>query len=148
MMTRPTAKGRQTISSRYMDKHLVFVYGTLRRGGVRAMTRVFPEAKFVGGACVGGSLYDFGPYPGLLLCETGSRVAGEVYEVGEEILKRLDEIEEPAYYTRRSVEVSLGEQSVTCWVYEPDLELYPSRTLIASGDWIEYAKTKTEWPEE
>ena len=131
-----------------MGKHLVFVYGTLRQGGVRAMRGIFPEAKFVARACVGGSLYDFGAYPGLLLCETGPQVAGEVYEVGEEILKRLDEIEEPAHYTRRPVEVSLGGQSVTCWIYEPALELYPRRTLIASGDWIEHAKTKTEWPED
>lgn len=131
-----------------MSKHLVFVYGTLRRGGVRAMPDIFPEAKFVGGACIGGSLYDFGAHPGLLLCETGSKVAGEVYEVSEEILERLDDIEEPAHYARRPVEVSLGERSVTCWIYEPALELYPRRTLIASGDWIEYAKTKTEWPED
>ena len=131
-----------------MSKYLVFVYGTLRQGGVRAMPGIFPGATFVGSASVGGSLYDIGAYPRLLLCETGSRVAGEVYEVGEEILKRLDEIEEPAHYTRRPIEVSLGERSVTCWIYEPALELYTRRTLIESGDWIEYAKTKTEWPED
>lgn len=131
-----------------MSKHLVFVYGTLRGGGVREMPSIFPEAKFVGSASVGGSLYDFGPYPGLLLDGADTSVVGEVYEVGEEILKKLDDIEEPAHYTRRRVEVSLGKQSVTCWIYEPALELYPRRTLIQSGDWIEYAKTRTEWPED
>jgi gamma-glutamylcyclotransferase (GGCT)/AIG2-like uncharacterized protein YtfP len=117
-----------------MDKHLVFVYGTLRRGGVRAMPDLFPGSKFVGRASVCGSLYDFGEYPGLLL--------------GGEVLKQLDDIESPAYYSRREVEVSLGDRSVTCCVYEPDLSLYPSRTLITSGDWIEYAKTKTVRPED
>jgi len=131
-----------------MGKHLVFVYGTLRRGGVRAMPELFPDSKLVGGAGVRGRLYDFGAYPGLLLGESDSPVAGEVYEVGEEVLKKLDDIEAPAYYSRREVEVSLGGASVTCWVYEPDLSLYPSRTLITSGDWIEYAKTKTVWPED
>lgn len=131
-----------------MGKHLVFVYGTLRRGGVRAMPDIFPGSEFVGSASVRGQLYDFGEYPGLLPGESGSPVAGEVYEVSEELLQKLDDIEAPAYYSRREVEVSLGGRSVTCWVYEPDLKLYPSRTLITSGDWIEYAKTKTARPED
>lgn len=126
-----------------MGKHLVFVYGTLRRGGVRAMPDIFPGSEFVGSASVRGQLYDFGEYPGLLLGESGSPVAGEVYEVSEEVLNKLDDIEEPAHYSRREVEVSLGGGTTKCWVYEPDLSLYPGRTLITSGDWIEYAGPKT-----
>jgi gamma-glutamylcyclotransferase (GGCT)/AIG2-like uncharacterized protein YtfP len=125
-----------------MGKHFVFVYGTLRRGGVRAMPELFPGAEFVGGASVRGQLYDFGEYPGLRLGESGSAVAGEVYEVSEEILRKLDDIEAPAFYSRSEVEVSLGGGTLKCWVYEPDLSLYPSRTPIASGDWIEYAEGK------
>ena len=131
-----------------MGKHLVFVYGTLRRGGVRAMPELFPGSEFVGVAGVRGRLYDFGEYPGLLLNGASSPVAGEVYEVGEDVLKKLDDIEVPAYYSRSEVEVSLGGESVKCWVYEPDLSLYPGRTLITSGDWIEYAATKSVRPEE
>lgn len=131
-----------------MGKHLVFVYGTLRRGGVRAMPELFPGSEFVGSASVRGQLYDFGEYPGLRLGESGSEVAGEVYEVSEEVLRKLDDIEAPAYYSRREVEVSLGGESVTCWVYEPDLNLYPRRTPIESGDWIAYAETKTARPED
>ena len=37
-----------------MDTHLVFVYGTLRRGGARAMRGLFPGSVFVGGASAGG----------------------------------------------------------------------------------------------
>lgn len=131
-----------------MDKHFVFVYGTLRRGGVRAMPELFPGSEFVGRASVRGQLYDFGEYPGLRLGESGLHVAGEVYEVSEEVLRKLDDIEAPAYYSRREVEVSLGDGTVKCWIYEPDLSLYPSRTLIASGDWIAYAETKTARPED
>ena len=131
-----------------MDKHLVFVYGTLRRGGVRAMPELFPGSEFVGVASVRGRLYDFGEYPGLVLDGAGGAVAGEVYEVGGETLKMLDRIEAPAYYSRRETEVSLGGEGLKCWVYEPDLSLYPSRTPIESGDWIEYAKTKSARPEE
>lgn len=129
-----------------MSKHLVFVYGTLRRGGERAMPELFPGAKFIGRAQARGSLYDLGPYPGLLLDGSGSPVAGEVYEVDDETLVRLDAFEATSYYRRERVEVSLGEQSVECWVYVYDPQFYPRRRPITSGDWIEYARTKIEWP--
>lgn len=125
-----------------MNKHLVFVYGTLRRGGAGAMSIRFPNSKFIADATVRGSLYDLGAYPGLLLNEANSSVIGEVYEVDDETLKRLDEFEASSNYRRKQVEISLG----TCWTYEPDPEFYSLRKLITSGDWLEYAKTKTDWP--
>ena len=129
-----------------MNKHHVFVYGTLRRGGTRAMPIIFPDAMFIDNATVPGRLYDLGAYPGLLLDESDSLVVGEVYEVDDEILKRLDDFEAASNYRRKQVEISLGSQRKVCWTYEPDPEFYSLRTLIASGDWIEYAKTKTDWP--
>jgi gamma-glutamylcyclotransferase (GGCT)/AIG2-like uncharacterized protein YtfP len=126
-----------------MNKHLVFVYGTLRQGGVRAMTDIFPDSKFIGSARVSGSLYDLGAYPCLLLDESNSLVIGEVYEVEDEVLNKLDDIEASSSYRRRQVEVSLGKHRVTCWIYQPDSKSYPHRTLITTGDWIEYARTKT-----
>jgi gamma-glutamylcyclotransferase (GGCT)/AIG2-like uncharacterized protein YtfP len=129
-----------------MNKHLVFVYGTLRRGGVRAMPDLFPGSKFIGDASVRGSLYDMGEYPGLLLDESDTPVVGEVYEVDDETLSKLDDIEASAYYLRRRVEVSVGGQSMTCWVYVYDPEYYPRPVLIASGDWIEYERAKAGRP--
>ena len=131
-----------------MNKHLVFVYGTLRRGGVRAMPEVFPGAKFVGRASVRGSLYDLGDYPGLLLGGSGSTVAGEVYEVDDAILNRMDDIEAADDYRRRRVEVSLDTGASACWVYAPerDAEFYSRHAPIPSGDWIEYAGTKADPP--
>src|SRR5438477_12185879 len=130
-----------------MNKHLVFVYGTLRRGGARSMSIMFPSSRFVAEAKVSGSLYDQGAYPGLLLNESNSLVIGEVYEVDDEILNKLDEIEASSYYWRRQVEVALGSTlRKPCWIYEPNPEFHSPRTLITSGDWIEYAKTKTDWP--
>jgi gamma-glutamylcyclotransferase (GGCT)/AIG2-like uncharacterized protein YtfP len=129
-----------------MNKHLVFVYGTLRRGGAGAMSVRFPDAKFIADTEVGGSLYDLGAYPGLLLGESNSSVVGEVYEVDDEILNRLDDFEASSYYRRKQVEISLGAQRKVCWTYEPDPEFYSPHMLITSGDWIEYAKTKTDWP--
>jgi gamma-glutamylcyclotransferase (GGCT)/AIG2-like uncharacterized protein YtfP len=134
-----------------VNRHLVFVYGTLRRGGVRSMPELFRGAKLVGEASVKGSLYDLGPHPLLLLEESegsGSSVLGELYEVDEGLLNELDEMEASSDYLRRRAEVSLGGRTLTCWTYAPDPESFPDRTLIASGDWIEYAGTKTARPED
>ena len=108
----------------------------------------FPEAKFIGAAKVSGSLYDLGLYPGLQLNDSDSMVVGEVYEVDDELLARLDEFEASSNYLRKQVEIQLGAQHRMCWTYEPDPDFYSLKALIASGDWLEYATTKTDWPKE
>jgi gamma-glutamylcyclotransferase (GGCT)/AIG2-like uncharacterized protein YtfP len=128
-------------------KHLVFVYGTLRREEVRSMSIRFPDSTFVAEAKVSGSLYDLGAYPGLLLNDSNSLVNGEVYEVDDETLTKLDDFEASSNYLRKQVEISLGDHKRLCWTYEPNPEFYSPQTLIRSGDWIEYAKTKTDWPD-
>jgi gamma-glutamylcyclotransferase (GGCT)/AIG2-like uncharacterized protein YtfP len=108
----------------------------------------FPRSKFIGDARVSGSLYDLGAYPGLLVNESSSLVNGEVYEVDDEILSELDDFEASSNYSRKQVEVYLGPHKRICWIYEPDPECYSLHTLITSGDWFEYAKTKTDGPED
>ena len=129
-------------------KHLVFVYGTLRRGDAHSRSIRFPNAQFISDAKVSGSLYDLGAYPGLLLNESNSFVVGEVYEVDDEILNKLDDYEASSHYWRKQVETSVGTRKLMCWIYVPesDPESYSKHALITSGDWIEYAKTKTDWP--
>ncbi len=127
-------------------KHLLFVYGKLRRGGGLSMSMNFPDARFIGDARVAGALYDLGHYPGLLLNESNATVIGEVYEVDDETLSELDEIEGSSEYWRRPIDVTLGGEQEKCWIYVPDYdaEFYTNRTLISSGDWIEYCNRKTD----
>ena len=125
-----------------MSQHLIFIYGSLRRGCARSMSIRFPRAKFIADAQVSGSLYDLGAYPGLQLSESNSSVVGEVYEVDDETLKQLDDFEESSHYLRRQVEISLGARRSKGWTYEPNPEFHSLHKLITSGDWIEYAKTK------
>ena len=131
-----------------MSKHLVFVYGSLRRGCARSMPMRFPESKFIADAKVKGSLYDLGPYPGLQLDNSSSVVIGEVYEIDDELLEQLDEFEASSNYLRKQVEIPLGAQQRMCWTYEPDPNFYSLDVVIASGDWLEYARRKTDWPED
>ncbi len=133
---------------------LVFVYGTLRREGVRDIMRRFPQVPFVAAAQVHGHLYDLGPYPGLIVDATGPVVIGELYAVDAATLHALDAIEgvnadDPAasYYVRRRIAVRLpGVAEAEGWVYEMNRSLYTQAMPIRSGDWIKHAKTKTAWP--
>jgi gamma-glutamylcyclotransferase (GGCT)/AIG2-like uncharacterized protein YtfP len=130
-----------------MTTHLIFIYGSLRRGSARAMSLKFPQSKFIAEARVNGSLYDLGAYPGLLLNDdSNSLVIGEVYEVDDETLSELDKFEASSDYWRRQVEISVGAKRRMGWTYAPKPESCSARSLISSGDWIEYAKTKTDWP--
>jgi gamma-glutamylcyclotransferase (GGCT)/AIG2-like uncharacterized protein YtfP len=124
------------------QKHLVFVCGTLRRGGAQALPTIFPDSTFIDEARVHGRLYDFGDYPGLLLDESDSQVLGEVYEVDDQILNKLDQIEAESHYLRKQIELSIAGRKMKSWVYVFDPEFYSSRALIESGDWIEYARTR------
>lgn len=129
-----------------MNKHLVFIYGSLRRGSARSMSLRFPNATFIAEAVVRGSLYDLGEYPGALTNDSNSVIIGEVYEVDDELLKKLDDFEASSSYRRQQVEITLGTHRTTGWIYVPEdkTESYSQRTLIESGDWIEYARTKTD----
>jgi gamma-glutamylcyclotransferase (GGCT)/AIG2-like uncharacterized protein YtfP len=121
-----------------VNKHLVFVYGSLRGGSAQSMSIRFPKAQFIAAGKVRGRLYDLGAYPGLLLDESDSLVTGEVYEVDVEILKELDDFEASSNYLRKQAEVSLDTDRRTCWTYEPNPEFYSLSTLVTSDDWIEY----------
>lgn len=128
-----------------MNKHIVFVYGSLRRGNAHSMSVRFPNAKLISAAKASGSLYDLGAYPGLVSDGSNSLVIGELYEVDDELLSELDEFEATSNYLRKQIEISIGTNKSTCWVYEPNPDHYSFHTLITSGDWIEFARTKTDW---
>ncbi|HYW58035.1 MAG TPA: gamma-glutamylcyclotransferase family protein [Polaromonas sp.] len=125
---------------------LVFVYGTLRRGDVRDINRLHPSPRFVAMGKIAGTLYDLGPYPGIVLGGAG-RVVGEVYEVSLELERVLDEIEEvwpqqTGEYQKREVTVQGVESRVSdsqelhCFVYEISTNRIQGCPVIASGDWM------------
>lgn len=131
------------------DTRHVFVYGTLRRGDVRDITRLQPAPRFVGMASVAGVLYDLGPYPGVVLGGQG-RVRGEVYVISAELERQLDVIEEvwpqrTGEYSKREVSVLMDEASLPmggaaaqlqCLVYEINPELVAGKQVIPAGDWL------------
>ena len=123
---------------------LLFVYGTLRRGGEgrRLLERL--GGVYVGKGSVAAELYDLGAYPGALKSQDpSSRVVGEVYRLSNatQALQRLDEYEgvrpsgaAASLYSREITEVTLENgEHLSTWIYW--LSRAPQRMRrITSGD--------------
>lgn len=98
-------------------KHRVFVYGTLMRN--RPNHRYFlREQEYLGQAILNDyGLYDLGAYPGVVP-ESGEKVLGEVYEIDDSTLKRLDRLEgNGSLYSRKTVDVLLNGEWTGAEVY-------------------------------
>ena len=118
---------------------LLFVYGALRKGASNDWR--MKEARWLGGAEVPGTLVKIDWYPGLVL-EGETLVKGEVYEVGAELLRELDEFEgigledeRNGEYHRIKTTVSLGHETVEVWIYEW-LKGVEGYQVVDSGDWL------------
>jgi gamma-glutamylcyclotransferase (GGCT)/AIG2-like uncharacterized protein YtfP len=87
--------------------HLLFVYGTLKKGCSRSS--VMESSRFIGVAKTTPNykLYDCGTYPALVISENGG-VWGELYEVDDSVMSRLDQIEgvDAGLYERSIVNLS------------------------------------------
>jgi gamma-glutamylcyclotransferase (GGCT)/AIG2-like uncharacterized protein YtfP len=91
---------------------LVFVYGTLKRGGVN---HAWIEAQqFVAEARTVPAyrMYDLGGYPGMVRSADGISIQGEIWNVDEAGLAQLDVLEDTAGGEYERVVVPLeGEQA-------------------------------------
>lgn len=125
---------------------LVFVYGTLRRGGGSHDLLERLGAVYLGKGSVAGELLDLGAFPGARKSRSPSaRVVGEIYRVpnATEALKALDEYEGvgpgalvTSLYRREITEVTLEKgERVSAWIYW--LNHVPRRRRrIDSGDYV------------
>ena len=121
----------------------LFIYGTLMPG-LRLQAEMH-GARFVGAAQVAGRLVDVGRYPGFLAGE--GLVTGEVYEVDDAHLARLDGVEgvvpgdrAASQYWREVVTVVGGPlqgQPVQTYVYKRSAD---GCTPIPHGDYRRYIR--------
>lgn len=123
-------------------ERLVFVYGTLRRGGRNDINRLRPAPQYVGMGEVRGVLYHLDWYPGLKLGgEEAVTVVGEIYRIAPQLEAVLDGIEEivpgaDSEYFKREVEVATPQGALTCLLYEINPARVVGRQAIGHGDWI------------
>jgi gamma-glutamylaminecyclotransferase len=97
------------------------VYGTLkRRNSIRGLDKV-ANAKFIGEANTINKSFimmDLGLFPGVAITTASNpealKIGGEVFEVTDAVLSKLDKIEGyPDFYNRTKVNTTLG----TAWMY-------------------------------
>jgi len=104
---------------------LVFVYGTLKRGrenhhwlaGQRFITEARTRPLY--------RLYDMGGYPGMIRDENGVAVEGEIWEVDESGLARLDVLEDIEGGEYERVPLELEGQRVEGYLYLRDVSGRP-----------------------
>lgn len=111
---------------------LVFVYGTLQRGGT--LHEHLAGQRFVGSAqtCHDYRLYRIDWYPGLVDASSpgqGLAIHGEVWDVDDVTLAVLDQVEdvESGLYERRSVRLQkpFDQAEVIAYFYLGDVEGCP-----------------------
>ena len=65
-----------------VERQYLFVYGTLKRSIANPMGTVMrTHSVYLAEAIIAGRLYDLGPFPGLVLEDSGTAVYGEIYEI-------------------------------------------------------------------
>ena len=101
---------------------LLFVYGTLKRGG--SNHPFLAGQTFVGHArtAAGYELYDLGGYPGMVPSTNGAEpVEGEVWSVDPAALSSLDDLEgvHEGLYRRERVALAapFGDDEVQTYIY-------------------------------
>ncbi len=107
----------------------LFVYGTLMRG--ERASGMLSGCDFLGeGILKGYAMYDLGPFPGIKEKDK-FRVQGEIYNIPDELIERLDAYEgEGSLYKRDTVTVSCGKgdlENVLVYVYLGDIRDEPIR---------------------
>lgn len=116
---------------------MVFVYGTLRRGGSNDFRMA--NARFVAEGEVRGRLYRIDWYPGFVADENAGPVVGDIFMVDAETIAPLDEFEGSAY-RRVKIEVEVRDEAGAvskeqAWIWEW-LGATSESQRIAGGDWL------------
>ena len=117
------------------QKHVIFVYGTLRKG--QGNHRLLDRSKFLGNAKTKKRYALYGSWiPFLSRTGSVSQVTGEVYSFDGATLLNLDRLEgHPDAYKREQAEVVLRDGTeLTAWIYFCDT---PRGDLIESGDFLQ-----------
>lgn len=131
------------MSSKIQDMkcRFVFVYGTLRKG--EPNHHLLAGAKCVNEcAWINGTLFDTGQgYPALSLTPFGS-VYGEVYEVDDKLIRKLDQLEgyelgrERNLYEREMKKIMSNDGLFETYIYTVDHNPSLCKKRIDCGDWL------------
>jgi gamma-glutamylcyclotransferase (GGCT)/AIG2-like uncharacterized protein YtfP len=126
----------------------VFVYGSLLSG--MGNSGLLSNSKMLGTTISpeNFAMVDLGYFPGVIIDETHpGKVMGEVYEVDDDTLKRLDSLEgyraqdpKSGLYDRMTINTEIGEAYI--YIYNNKYGR-SNPNFIENGDWKTYFKSKT-----
>jgi gamma-glutamylcyclotransferase (GGCT)/AIG2-like uncharacterized protein YtfP len=134
---------------------LLAAYGTLMEGECNTLPRHVRRAlRLVGDCKIPGTLYDLGPYPGLILpsatATAMATVRGQLFRIAEDdhsavpILAEIDRYEgfdpdapEQSEFVRRHVRLRQPQRGA--WLYVLNKHLARLRP-IPSGDWRQHCR--------
>lgn len=123
------------------DKHLVFVYGTLKRNNWNN-AHYLSTSNFLGTSYTRDkfTLYSSG-IPFVHSSPPTCRIKGEVYEVTNATLVRLDSLEgHPHSYERRLTTVRVGPLWKMAWLYFNE---HGGGLKLTTGEWNSFQKSLT-----
>jgi gamma-glutamylcyclotransferase (GGCT)/AIG2-like uncharacterized protein YtfP len=122
------------------EPFLLFVYGQLCSGGIgHRRLSLQSRTRSLGKACITGTLYDFGDYPGLSIAPRGI-VHGELLAFTDPKLWRildayeLCDSERPSVSEYQRIEIDLLGTGLRAWTYVYHRPVR-NRRVIASGRW-------------
>jgi gamma-glutamylcyclotransferase (GGCT)/AIG2-like uncharacterized protein YtfP len=116
-----------------MNKHLVFVYGTLRRGA--SNHHMLADSDFLGRHLTEPlyTMFLLGEFPAVV-ARGETAVTGEIYRISDEVFALLDELEcYPSVFSRQVIHTPAGET----WMYLYN-RLVGTGSTVPHGDWLRY----------
>jgi gamma-glutamylcyclotransferase (GGCT)/AIG2-like uncharacterized protein YtfP len=123
---------------------LLFIYGSLLPGlEAPPMAGIVRRMTLVCEATVRGRLFDFGPFPGVLLDESADVVKGRIVRVPPDCWSRLDRYEscplddsvDGLYRRIKTTAVREDGSGIECWVYVYNQDVSRA-TLVECGCWL------------
>ena len=124
-------------SGKPSDKLRLFVYGTLRKGGVAADYLRGQRLLQQNMRLSGFAMYDAGWYPFVVPAGPGSLVSGDVYEVEKSLMPALDAYEGEGY-----VQYILEEEDLLLYIKaDKDAEGF---LQVMGGDWLMHWENKNK----
>lgn len=116
-----------------MNRHLVFIYGNLRRGG--SNHHMLAESDFLGPYRTAPqyTMFRLGQFPAVVP-RGETAITGEVYRVADDVFGLLDELEcYPQVFSRQRIETPAGD----AWMYLYN-RLVGTEHVVNHGDWLRH----------
>ena len=122
-------------------KHLVAVYGTLRKG--YGNNRLIKDAEQILTMSIGGfEMKSLGAFP-IAQVNKDKAIVVEIYHITDDELVACDRLEgHPNWYKRTQVgQLDIGDGEQPLWLYVMPSGEYPDAMPVESGDWNVHSKS-------